>query len=82
MTLMRVMILMMRLLVMLTMMTIRAPNDCLQYFTGKTGTVYSYNFAGAQVSIVFVFVFVYALKNDFFAFVIQCTATTLPGLRF
>jgi len=26
----------------------RAPNDCLQYFTGKTGTVYSYNFAGAQ----------------------------------
>jgi len=26
----------------------RAPSDCLQYFTGKTGTVYSYNFAGAQ----------------------------------
>merc|ERR1739844_440158 len=26
----------------------RAPSDCLQYFTGKTGTVYSYNYAGAQ----------------------------------
>ena len=26
----------------------RAPTDCLQYFTGRSGTVYSYNFAGAQ----------------------------------
>ena len=31
----------------------RAPSDCLQYFTGKTGTVYSYNFAGAQVLRMF-----------------------------
>merc|ERR1712080_711263 len=28
--------------------TYRAPIDCLQYFTGKTNTVYSYNFAGSQ----------------------------------
>ena len=33
----------------------RAPSDCLQYFTGKTGTVYSYNFAGAQVLRMFFF---------------------------
>ena len=26
----------------------RAPTDCVQYFTGKTGTITSYNFAGAQ----------------------------------
>ena len=31
----------------------RAPTDCLQYFTGKTNTVYSYNFAGAQVCVWF-----------------------------
>ena len=26
----------------------RAPTDCLQYFTGNSNAVYSYNFAGAQ----------------------------------
>lgn len=26
----------------------KAPTDCVQYFTGKTGTITSYNFAGAQ----------------------------------
>jgi len=28
--------------------TWKAPTDCTQYFTGKTGTIYSYNFAGAR----------------------------------
>ena len=28
----------------------RAPTDCLQWFTGATGVVYSYNHAGGQVS--------------------------------
>merc|ERR1711997_344268 len=27
----------------------KAPTDCVQYFTGKSGTVKSYNFAGSQV---------------------------------
>ena len=27
----------------------RAPTDCLQWFTGSTGTVYSYNHQGGQV---------------------------------
>ena len=29
--------------------TPRAPTDCVQYFTGVTGTVKSYNFAGSQI---------------------------------
>ena len=29
--------------------TFRAPTDCLQWFTGSTGTVYSYNHQGGQV---------------------------------
>ena len=54
-------VMMMRMLVMEMMMIskmmtriknlFRAPSDCLQYFTGKTGTVYSYNYAGAQVCV-------------------------------
>merc|ERR1711951_27659 len=28
--------------------TYRAPTDCLQWFTGSTGTVYSYNHQGGQ----------------------------------
>ena len=27
----------------------RAPTDCVQWFTGKTGAVKSYNFAGSQM---------------------------------
>jgi len=27
----------------------KAPNDCVQYFTGISGSVYSYNFAGGQM---------------------------------
>ena len=29
--------------------TLRAPTDCVQYFTGVTGTIQSYNFAGGQL---------------------------------
>jgi len=29
--------------------TWKAPTDCVQYFTGATGTIQSYNFAGAQL---------------------------------
>ena len=28
---------------------LRAPTDCVQYFTGVSGNVKSYNFAGSQV---------------------------------
>ena len=28
---------------------LRAPTDCVQYFTGVSGTVKSYNFAGSQI---------------------------------
>ena len=27
----------------------RAPTDCVQWFTGISGNVYSYNFAGSQL---------------------------------
>ena len=29
--------------------TVRAPIDCVQYFTGATGSVKSYNFQGGQL---------------------------------
>merc|ERR1719317_185042 len=29
--------------------TWKAPTDCVQYFTGSTGTIQSYNFAGGQL---------------------------------
>ena len=53
---MMMMVMVMRMMTISKMMTriknlFRAPADCLQFFTGKTGVVYSYNFAGAQVSI-------------------------------
>ena len=37
------------LILLLPKYTSRAPLDCVQYFTGKAGSVQSYNFAGGQL---------------------------------
>ena len=34
---------------MCLILILRAPTDCVQYFTGKSGTVKSYNFGGGQL---------------------------------